>query len=247
VILPDGDEERRALDAFRREIEAYCARAHGHAAAAGVLSISVATAWEPSASFRRRVHQSAYQTVEALLPRVRVGLIDLRSAGGLPGPGWVFAFTPPAVPAAFTPPAVPAPAATLVEPAPPPPARPLRLVLRYAGNQPWRYPVPAGEVWAPVGRWPDEEGDRWGLRFPSYAGFVPRGKLLYVRQHGDGVLLARSRARPDYVVRLNGAVLLPGDGPVEAGPAGSIEYAKAAPPSTTITYEVVPEAADDRS
>jgi hypothetical protein len=149
---------------------------------------------------------------------------------------------------------IPAPrlAATRKEPAPPPEARPLRLILHYAGNPAWRFPVPAGEVWAPVGRWPDEEGDRWGLRFPSYAGFVPRGKLLYLRQHGDGVLIARSQARPDYIVRVNGAVVRPGDTPVPAGPAGSIEYARAecarpAPATTVITYEVVAEDAHDRA
>lgn len=245
---PSRDDERRALEAFRREIEAYCNRANGGGRIADgtLLTISVSTAWEPTTQFRREVHRSAHQTVDALLPEMRVGHIELGAARGLEDARWAFRFQPPALVAGFAPVDVTLREGGTAEEMSAPEVAPVRLVVGHGRASPWRYLLPPDGVWAPMGRWPDADGDRWGLRFPSDAGQVPRGKLLYVRQRGHDVDIHRSRQRVRYRVRVDGVPLRPGQ-VVPLRAVGSIEYAADGASSTLLSYQVVPEDAHDQS
>jgi hypothetical protein len=122
--------------------------------------------------------------------------------------------------------------------APPAPAQPpvtAQLTLRYGADFHWVCHLASAPGWVPLGRWIGRQHDA-SVRLPEYATFLPRGELVYLRHDGHRVEFARSRVRPDYLVSVDGSPLQPGGHLIQAGPAGSIEYADGAASRTRLDY-----------
>lgn len=243
-MSPDPRFERAVLGAFRAAVERYCTVVRAGDVDPGSLriSVTVATRAPMGRDFPGKVHRIVHPETHRRLPLARVVSVVCTVDPSLPeDPGHRFLIQPPALPApkqalpqtrldsqvAHLPPEQPAPAG-------PPPAA-AQLTLRYGADFHWVCHLASAPGWVPLGRWIGRQHDA-SVRLPEYATFLPRGELVYLRHHGHRVEFARSRIRPDYLVRVDGSPLHPGGRLIQAGPAGSIEYADGAASSTRLDY-----------
>jgi hypothetical protein len=253
-MSPDPRFERAVLGAFRAAVERYCTVVNAGDVDPGSLriSVTVATRAPMGRDFPGKVHRIVHPETHRRLPLARVVSVVCTVDPSLAEPGHRFLIQPPALPAprqALPPPQQALPPTRIESPEPhpppthPPPPRPpllhpppetAQLTLRYGADFHWVCHLASAPGWVPLGRWIGRQHEA-SVRLPEYATFLPRGELVYLRHQGHRVEFARSRIRPDYLVRIDGSPLHPG-GLIQAGPAGSIEYAGGAASSTRLDY-----------
>ncbi|MEU7908944.1 hypothetical protein [Actinoplanes sp. NPDC049118] len=240
-MSPDPRFERAVLGAFRAAVERYCTVVNAGDVDPGSLriSVTVATRAPMGPDFAGKVHRIVHPETHRRLPLARVVSVVCTVDPSLPeDPGHRFLIQPPALPAPKQ--ALPQ---TRIEsqevrrpPAHPPPET-AHLTLRYGADFHWVCHLASAPGWVPLGRWIGRQHDA-SVRLPEYATFLPRGELVYLRHQGHRVEFARSRIRPDYLVRIDGTPLRPNGDLIQAGPAGSIEYADGAASSTRLDYQL---------
>ncbi|GID94594.1 hypothetical protein ACFQFC_34935 [Amorphoplanes digitatis] len=242
-MSPDPRFERAVLGAFRAAVERYCTVVNAGDVDPGSLriSVTVATRTPMGRDFAGKVHRIVHPSTHRWLPLARVVSVVCTVDPSLPDdPGHRFLIQPPALPAPRQAPRQALPQTRIESqevPLPPaqPPPETVHLTLRYGADFHWVCHLASAPGWVPLGRWTGSRHDA-SVRLPEYATFLPRGELVYLRHQGHRVEFARSRVRPTYLVRVDGTPLRANGRPIQAGPAGSIEYADGAASSTRLDY-----------
>jgi hypothetical protein len=237
-------DERRVRDAFRTAIVQYCNTvvASRRATEGLLISVMVTTVDALSIGTQEWIYDLARSHVRGML-RAEEPVVSFPAMAGLPEPGYQFVFHPPALPRPRT--AQPESASTLPLPTPPPSGLIVLLTLHYETNFVWPCRIGAAANWLAICRWTGRTPPAFAaMQLPTYANWLPRGRLLLVRNYRGQFTFGRAADRPHYEIRIDGVPVHPGRS-VEARDVGSIEYA-ADGSSTVLSYRVDWEVRHDR-
>lgn len=226
--------ERAVRDGFRAAVVRYCnlANAAGLRTEGLTVSITVTTAEPLTVDTQKWIYDLARAHARQMLRDANEPVLSFPDTPGLPEPGFQFVFHPPALP---VPRVTRRDPEAVAHPAPPGPVA--LLTLRYDADFVWPCRIGAAADWLAIGRWTGRPAaGSAAMQLPTYATWLPRGRLLLVRNHHGRFAFGRSAHHPQYEIRVDG-VPLPAGGSVVAHVEGSIEYARDRS-STRLTYRV---------
>lgn len=224
--------ERTVRDAFHTAIDRYCnranvARSRSTALRVAVSVVSVETLTIETAHW---IHELTGRYAKQMLGGASA-TVTFDVVPELPEPGYQFLFHPAALPSQRA--NVPPP-----ERSAPPPDKPIALLtLRYDADFVWPCRIGTADTWLALGRLTGRPPNGTSvMQLPAYATWLPRGRLLLVRNQNGRFAFGRSGNRPQYEIRVDNVALRPGV-PVTADVEGRIEY-RTDRSSTLLTYRV---------
>lgn len=105
------------------------------------------------------------------------------------------------------------------------------------GRAAWRYSLFNTDQWIPLARGVPSRPGHPVYSIPTYARWVPRGRLIELRRLDNRVVVRRFDFRCDYDISVDGVSLLPEEERVIAG-GGSIEFSAAGAASSVLRYQI---------